>query len=442
MTTTDEAGEKSTVDNGYPYSELHAYRYSPDGVIGSIAGHTPGFDLLGLQELKDTLATQTMSAANAGGITNLWTQTGDKPSVSSVVGAMNFIQSKTEPKPIKGVQLSPQVPEAMAMVDRQMMRRMGQSDVSMGEVPKGMPGNLAALLEAKTVQYHSRGQACLANMLERSRTGILKMLKRFAKTERVAVLGGEANGWEYESWSAKDISGVDRFVVESVSPLTQTYAGKLDAAKELLDHNLVNAKQFLLLRETGRMEPLTESETANSMRIRKEQSMLRKGIGLAPVDALKSLQKGQPVFVDDKKPHIRPLITDKHWEDIPEDLAVAAMPSSRENGALISAVQGVVEERLRLLKLMDPVLLAVLKAPPEVVQAVMQASMMNMGVMPPAAGAMDATKPPKPGESSSTAPSKLPETPGLPGGAPRIAAARPPKNPLTGEQAPSPITTQ
>ncbi len=429
-----EDGAPQVEDAGYPYDDLHMERYCPDNVIGSIAGHTASFDLLGLQELKDTLATQTMTAANAGGVSNLWTPTGDKPTVSSVVGAMNFVQSKTQPVPLEGVQLSDQVPAAAEFVDRQMMRRCGESDVSMGEVPKGMPGNLAALLEAKTVQYHSRGQASFAHVLERGRTGILKILKRFAKSERVAVLGGVANGYKHKAWTAKDLTNVDRFVVESINPLTQTYAGKMDAAKELLEHGMIeNPQQYLLLRETGRLEPLLESTEANLMRIRKEKEMLQTGIGLPPVDVAKSFQTGIPAFIFDGRPAIRPLIWDKHWESIQEDLGVLAMPQVRDNTKITTAVMGVVEERLRLMKLMDPVMLAVLKCPPEIANAIF------MAANPLAAMPTDGTQPPKPGATTATEPPKQPETPGLPNGAPRIPAAKPPKDPITGVQAPSPV---
>ncbi len=437
----DESGAPQIQDSGYPYgNSLLADAYSPDVSIGGVGGHTAANDLTGLQECKDTIATQAASASNAGGISNLWTQDGDKPRVSAVIGAMNFVQSKTEPKPIKGIELSAQVPAFEQMVDRLMVRRMGQSDVSMGEVPKGMPGNLAALLEAKTVQYHSRGQASLTNMRAKRATGTLKLLQRFANTERVAVLGGKSNEWKYKQWSAKDISGVDRFVVEPVSPLTQTYAGKMDAAKDLLDHGIVkDGQQYLTLRETGRLEPLTDDVEANNMRIRKEKEMLQEGIGLPPVEPRESMLKGVPVFMEpppgpDGKPGqcIRPLATDTHWSDINAYLGVAAMPMARDNPKLIAAVMGVVEEKLRLLKAMDPVMMAVRGCPPEIAQAVMQ---LRMPMMPPGMPP-DVSGPPKPGATDST---KQPEQAGLPSGAPRIAAAKPPKNPLTGEQAPAPI---
>lgn len=441
--TEDAQGQPVINDHGYPYDkdELHAHRYCPANVIGSIAGHAPSSDLLGLQELKDTVATQAASAANAGGIGNMWSPLGDKPVVSSIVGAMNFLQSKTQPVMIQGPELSPQIPAFDAMLDAAMQGRMGESDVSMGNVPKGMPGNLAALLEAKTVQYNSRGQASYAHVLERSRTGLLKMLKRFAKSPRIAVLGGVAEGYEFREWTAEDLSGVDRFVVEAVNPLTQTYSGKMDAAKELLDHGLVtDAKQFLLLRETGRLEPLLESEQAQRMGVRKETEMLRAGIGLAPIDPGASFDasdkagKPMPVFQDDGQPHIRPLIYDKHWLHIVEDLAVVALPQARDDGKISKAVMEVVEERRRLMKLVDPVMLAVLGYPPEIARAIM------MSQMPaPMPGMESPTAPPKPGESS---PTKAPEVAGLPAGAPRISApkpAKPPLDPIQGTQAPSPV---
>lgn len=438
-----ETGATEVIDHGYPYdpNELHAYRYCPGNVIGSIAGHAPSSDLLGLQELKDTVATQAATAANAGGITNMWTTLGDKPVVSSVVGSMNFLQSKNKPEILQGPELSAQIAPFDAMLTENMQARMGESDVSMGNVPKGMPGNLAALLEAKTVQYNSRGQASYAHVLERSRTGLLKMLKRFAKSPRIAVLGGVAEGYEFKEWTADDLSGVDRFVVEAVNPLTQTYSGKMDAAKELLDHNLiVDPKQYLLLRETGRLEPLLESETSMRMGIRKETEMLRKGIGLAPIDPAASFEasakagKPMPVFQDDGKPHVRPLIYDKHWLHILEDLAVISLPQARDDGKISQAVMEVVEERRRLMKLVDPVMMAVLGYPEPIAQAIMMSQM-----PPPMPGMESATQPPKPGE---TTPTKAPEVPGMPAGAPRISApkpAKPPPDPITGAQAPSPV---
>lgn len=447
--TSDGEGEKVITDHGYPYdaTELHAHRYCPATVIGSIAGHAPSSDLLGLQELRDTVATQAATAANAGGITNMWNKTGDKVTLTSIAGGMNLLQSAVKPEILEGPELSAQIPAFDMMLKQNMQERLGESDVSMGTVPKGMPGNLAALLEAKTVQYNSRGQASYAHVLERSRTGMLKLLKRFAKSKRIAVLGGVANGYEYKAWTAEDLDGVDRFIVEAVSPLNQTYAGKVDAAHELLAQGMVTKEEYLAVRETGRLEPAFEGSVAMEMGVRKEKQMLIKGIGLAPLDekastlaSLKNGGKPVPVFMDDGQPHIRPLIYDKHWLHILEDLGAIASPNARDDGKISTAVMAVVEERVRLMKQVSPIMMAVLGYPEAVMAAIQMEQNPMMGMMP-----TDATQPPKPGASSPTEPPKSPEQTGLPPGAPRITAAKPakpPADPLTGNQAPSPVEIQ
>ncbi len=435
--STDESGQFK--DFGYPYGrdELHAYRYCPETVVGSIAGHAPSKDLQGLQELKDTVATQAATAANAGGVTNMWCGSGGKPTLAGVIGAMNFVQSPQKPEILEGVELSAQIPAFDAMLDKNMQERMGESDVSMGNVPKGMPGNLAALLEAKTVQYNSRGQASYAHVLERSRSGMLKLLQRFAKSDRVAVLGGKANGYKHKTWSAKDISGIDRFVVESVNPLTQTFAGKQTIAESLLSHDLItDPKQYLLYLETGRLEPLTQAIEVHQMAVRKEAELLQDGMDLAPVDVQASFDSSMPVFVDDGKEHIRPVIYDRHWDYIDADLAVMEMPLVRGT-AKVASIMAVVEERRRLMMKMPPDMLAVLKCPPEIAQSIMMAqNPMMMGMPPPSMGA-------KPGaQFGASGEPKQPAVAGLPVGAPRITAAKPakpPPNPLTGQQADSPV---
>ena len=434
------SGDCVVYDGAYPYAadDLHMYRFSPATVVGSIAGHAPSFDLIGLQELKDTVATQAATAANAGGITNLWSRTGDKPSLSQVVGSMNFFQSANKPEKIDGVELSPQIPAFDAMLDENMQSRMGESDVSMGDVPRGMPGNLAALLEAKTVQYASRSQASYAHVLERSRTGILKLLQRFANSERVAVIGGISGDYEHKTWSSKDLRGMDRFIVESVSPISQSYAGRVDSARELLEHGEITAQQYLLMKETGRLEPVFEGKLATEMGIRKERQMLAKGIGLSPVDAAESFRKGLPVFVDDGKQHVRPLIYDKHWLHILEDLSALAAPEARDDVTVTVAVLGVVEERVRLMRLVDPVMLAVLGYPPEIQQAI---TMSEMSEMPGRMGPSAAPAPGGPDESGDTSAPRA-GIQGLPSGAPSISApkpAKPPRDPITGAQAPSPV---
>ncbi|MCX6950630.1 MAG: hypothetical protein NTV51_00340, partial [Verrucomicrobia bacterium] len=117
----------------YPYDSLHAEPLKPETVVGGIGGHSPHFDLLGLQESLDMVARMAATATQAGGVSNMWCPPGDIPVVSEVAAGMNLIVSVNMPMPMKGPQLDPQAVAFAGMVVDLMRRRIGLNDVALGE---------------------------------------------------------------------------------------------------------------------------------------------------------------------------------------------------------------------------------------------------------------------------------------------------------------------
>lgn len=416
-----EAGEVQ--DFGYPFGEeLYAYSAAPERIPGTPDGHTSFFDLLSLQQGVDLAASIMMSAINAGGLQNLYVPRGANVTANKLTGALNIIEydGATLPKAESNVAINPVVQAWAEMCVQWMRQRVSLNDVVMGEPSKGMPAQAMALLRAQAVEFHSHLQAAYERMVQRTRTGILKMLKQYAKTERVALIAGKGNSWALKHFTRDDLKGVDRFVVEPVSPVLKTLAGKVSFAQPLLENGAIGLQEYFQLVETGRMEPILRFAQDNQARIQREKEMLMRGVGLAPVQldqmtgapALDA--QGMPLFADDGQEHLRPLITDTHWIDIPEYLGVLAMPEVRDNPAVVEAVTTVVDFKLRLWRSMDPGLIMLLKGVPPPPPP----GMMMGATPPPAPGAGTPTAPPLPGASS-------PSGPSLP---------KPPKNPLTGEQ--------
>ena len=417
----------------YPYDILHAERLVPEVVVGGIAGHSSHFDLLGLQESLDMVARMAATAAQAGGVTNMWSPPGDIPQVAEVASGMNFIVSVTRPEPIKGPQLDPQAVAFADMCIQRQRRRIGLNDVALGEPTKGMPASLAALLQAQAIQFHSRLQSSYQRLIEATRTGLLKLLKKFASAPRTAIIAGKANSWALKEWQSKDIEGVDRVVVEAINPLMRTQAGRMSFAELMLQHNLIrDPKQILTLIATGRLEPTYQPEEANNMRVDKEKEMLMRGVGPPPIDPVASLPNpanpsGFPVFVDDGQEHIWPMISDPHWSDIPQYLSVAQSPEGRSGpagAAMVKAVTSLVQIKLLMWRSMDPALIAVQggqPCPPQFAPPPMP---------PPTKG--DGNGPvPNAGDAK---PVKNPQLEG----APSIPLPKPPTNPITGERPPAP----
>lgn len=419
-------------DYGYPYgASLYAFSAAPDRVPGLPDGHTSFFDLLSLQEGVDLSASIFMSAVNAGGMMNLYVPRGANITSDKLTGALNVIEYDGNEKPVaeSNLAINPAVQAFAEACVSWMRQRVSMNDVVMGEPQKGMPAQAMALLRAQAVEFHSRLQAAYERLVQRNRTGILKLLQKYAKTERVALVSGKGNSWALKHFKGEDLAGVERFVVEPVNPTLKTLAGKVGFAQPLLENGVIGLQEYLQLVETGRLEPIMRFAQDNQARIQREKEMLMQGIGLPPIATMPGPMgpqpavspEGLPQFVDDGQPHIRPLISDTHWLDIPEYLGVLAMPEVRDSPAVVKAVTEVVDLKLRMWRMMDPGLIMLLKGPPPPPPP----GMMMGGTPPPAPGGPPSgTHPPKPGEPSSSGPP----------GAPPVPLPKPPKNPLTGEQ--------
>ncbi len=430
--SVEVTADGAVADYGYPFGkELYAYTAAPERVAGLPDGHTAFFDLLSMQEGVDLSASIMASAINAGGLQNLYVPRGANVTASKLTGALNIIEfdGPTLPQAQDNLSINPVVSAWAEMCVSWMRQRVSLNDVVMGEPSKGMPAQAMALLRAQAVEFHSRLQASYERLVQRTRTGILKLLKQYATTDRVALVSGKANSWALKHFKSTDLTGVDRFVVESVNPVLKTLAGKVGFAQPLLETGAIGIQEYLQLVATGRMEPIMRFEQDNQARIQKEKEMLMQGIGMPPVQMQPGLDgmpipvlmpDGSPIFIDDGAPHIRPLITDTHWIDIPEYLGVLAMPEVRDNPDVVKAVTEIVDYKLRLWRQMDMGLIMLLKGVPPPPPP----GMMMGGTMPPAPGSPSGTGPPKPGS---------PDIAGPPG-APPQSMPKPPKNPITGEQ--------
>jgi len=406
----------------YPYGKsLMVRRMTPEQVIGQSAGHTAFFDLLAQQEGIDLVATIMASTVNTSGASNLYVQRGANIQIDSLAGGFNLIQGDVvdAPKPVLSASVSKEALEFAQMCVQWMRQRTAINDVVMGEPTKGMPAQAMALLHAQALQFHSGTAESYQHFTEGMRTDLIDLLKMFANTQRVALVAGAAGKWQLAEYSKKDLAGVSRVYVEQVPAAAKSYAGKVSMAKDLLDMGMIREPQtYIDLISTGQIKPMYEAEEANLMRIQAEMDLLRKGIGLCPVDAMGN-------FVDDGQEHVRPLITDTHWLDIPQYTGVINTPDARSDPKVVKAVSEVIQYKLKLWRQMDPALIVIMKgvAPPP---------LMDPSMLGPTS---DMTQPPSGGSQSSSAKPEadlggLNERNG--GRGPSMPA--PPKNPLTNEK--------
>lgn len=355
---------------GYVYEkkELHAYEYAPERVISGLSGHSSHFDLLGLQELLDLVATSVATTVNLNGMPHLWSPpTQGAPTVNHLSTGPAILESAARPEVLDFPALKPEVVEAGNWALERMREAAALNNTVMGNPDKGMPASAQALQRAQAVQYHAVAQAEAIKLLRKQANGRLRLLKRFATSKRTAEIAGEAGAYEVAEWQAEDISDVERFEVEVVDPLSQSYEQRQAVGQQLLELRAIDVEGFVDFLQTGNLRKSLEGKTAAQELVDKNVALLRKGVGLPPIDAqamakqqqaigagLMSPQDMTPTFLEDGGTYVRPLKSDPHHVAIPAYLAVANSPAARGDAKLVTACLDVASESLRLWQTLTP----------------------------------------------------------------------------------------
>ena len=420
----DGLPQEAQADAGYPYPGLLVEEYAPERRAGRLTeAHSPLWDALSLQETLDVVTVALASNANVGALVNLWAPPGSSPSIQRIDTGLNLVESPVKPEKIDTLSLPTELVGLGEVLQGWMQQIAGLNNVVMGDTPSGMPAQLAALLEAKAVQFHQQGQAGYYRLVEGVRTGVLELLQRFGNSPRTISMAGGANAWALRDWQSEDIDALDRVAVEPVNPVMRTFAGRMTLADSLAEKypQAMPVEKYLEVWLSGELNTNMDPRKARLGRLAREREMLARGVGLPQVDMQASMQTGAPVFVEDGQEHIRPLVADKHWENIPEYLSVLESPEARQDAAVTQAVLDVVQESLRLWQTMPMDLIAVLGGQP--------APSTMMG--PPGMG------PPPPGGGGGGG---KPVAAAIAGEAsPDVDMPAPPENPITGEQAGPPV---
>jgi hypothetical protein len=241
------------------------------------------------------------------------------------------------------------------------------------------------------------------------------MLKRFAKSKRIAEIAGADGAYEVIEWSKEDIAGVERFRVEPVDPMSTSFEARQATAEFLTGKGLMSPEGYLGFMQTGNLSAELRPQTAWKELVERNKALLQQGVGLPPVDPMASMQTGEPVFLEDGQTHVRPLKSDPHHVAIPAYLSVANDPNIRSNNPdVVEAALSVATESLRLWTSLTPDECRAFGLP-------MLPSQEMAMAMPPMPG------PPVSGDESES----VTET-GLPSDA--VELPSPPVDPLSGEQ--------
>ena len=243
-------------------------------------------------------------------------------------------------------------------------------------------GALAALMTSTSVQNNSDEQSRWVKFKQDCGNVILRHIQKHMKVPKRIALAGKARSSLVTTTEIEGtaVQGIERVVCTIGAAMEQTDAGKYEIAKEAMEAGWVKTpEQFQEVRDTGRLDALSEDLSNELLLIRAENE---------------ALSKGEEVVV---------VLEDDHRLHIKRHRSVVSSLTARKDPSVVAAVAAHNDWHLRMLRETDPQLLELMG------QQGMAPQMPPGGPGAPAGGPPGMPKPPQ-AEQQAQAPS-LPTNP-------------------------------
>lgn len=316
------------IETGLPYETIPVFRFSPAEHLGTPFGYSVAVNLLPIQETYDIVTNQIATNHELFGVQHVVGYEGSNLQYQQLANGTNYLEitpipgvADPTPKGMNLLEVSADSYSYQTKLEEEMQVISGINAVARGVPPEGVTAGIAlALIQSMAVQANMPAQQRYVQFLERLGSGIISILREYAAVPRIAEIAGKENRTFVKEFSSQDLNKVQRVFIELGNPLTDTVAGKVNMADNLLNRGMITTPQeYLTVINTGSLDPLTQGDQAELLLIRKENEMLSDG---EPVQAIE---------------------LDAHQIHINEHKAVLADPEARMNPALVQSVMGHIE---------------------------------------------------------------------------------------------------
>ena len=316
------------------YKHMPVHRIVASDQIGTPMGMSISQDLLPLQEMIDAHYTTILSINENYSIPKILLPIGSQVMADSLsAGFQTISYNSSAGKP--DIMNMPTAPEGLFKAILQLQHDMetisGVNSVSRGNPEASLrSGSALALVQSMAIQFHAPLQQSYIQLLEDVGTATIQIMQDYADTPRIIQIAGKRNkGLVQQTFSNKDIDSISRVQVQVGNPLSKTVSGRLSIAQDLLQNKIItSAAEYLMVLETGELEPLTQGPTLELLNLASENEML---------------QDGQNIPV---------LFTDDHVLHIQEHKSIASDPNIRSNPEQFGIIAQHIMQHLAMLS--DP----------------------------------------------------------------------------------------
>jgi len=333
------------LDMPMPYRQIPIYRIAPDEIIGTPYGYTTLFDILPIQQAINSSYSTILTNQVTFGIQNLWVPDGCDIEISALPGGLNLMKGNAsfgKPEAINFTQTPPEVFQFLQTLEKVAETISGVNSVARGNPEASLKsGNALALVQSMALQFMSGLQQSYVQLIEDIGTGLINILRDYAKVPRIAMIVGKDNKSYMREFVGDDLNTINRVIVDIGNPLSKTTAGKVQMAEQMLQMGLIKTpEQYFTVMATGRLDSMTE-DTQREL----------------------YLVKGENESIIDKK-RVMAIFSDQHSLHIREHRTILSDPDLRLDPDLLERVLKHIQEHITLLQTTDPNILQICQEQP------------------------------------------------------------------------------
>lgn len=336
-------------DGGIPYKKIPVGRIAADDQFNTPFSYSIAMDLLPIQKVYNAVCSAICTNIAAFGVQNVLIPRECGISLVELSQGLNGIyydatvSQGAKPEGLNLLMTKPEMIQFIEYLENKMAQISGVNDTIQGNPEANLKSGVAlAFVASQALTFISPLSRSYNSLMEDTWTGMVELLQEFATTPRMLLISGLSNKSEAKEFTNKDLADINRVIVEAGNPLTNTLAGRIQVAQDLMQAGLLNKEEYMTVLQTGQIEPLYAFEKAELLAIKQ---------------TVEALQAGKPV---------KGMVTDNHPLYIREMLTILSSPEARTapNNPVMSNTLAAIQEHLDMWKSMDPAIAAIQNIPP------------------------------------------------------------------------------
>lgn len=304
-------------------------------------GFSPMWHLLAPQAALDAAESTAQTNHDLAGSVNWWTDDESGIDVDDLGGGAKQVYSSRRPELVETPNVIDQSIKLAQHRQKTLETLSGINSVQRGDPDSQLKSGAAlALVQSMAVQHHSNPHASYAELNERVMSGRLSLYRKYATTERLMKIAGDATA-TVKRWRGPDLGEATQVVVELANPMMQTSQGRKALADEYADRQwIMSPEQHAEVMRTGRTEPLFRRDRNELRLIGAQNERIRESAQRVTIEQLLGMvEQAQPLPPPPMAPQLDPM-TGQPMPPPPPPEPVPAYQVYSQAGLIPKAVVG------------------------------------------------------------------------------------------------------